>query len=91
MSNRMPAFLVAAAIVLYLIFSGLFVVNEREQAIVLRFGEIQRVESDPGLYFKMPFAFAGLDTVQIGSRRFTPLWHSHDFEEEIKRWGTFAP
>ena len=65
MSNRLPALFVALAIVAYFLFNSLFVVNERDQAIVLRFGEIQRVETEPGLYFKLPFAFAGLDEVQI--------------------------
>lgn len=65
MSNRTPIILVALAAVFYLLFNSVFVVNERDQAIVLRFGEIQRVETKPGLYFKLPFAVAGLDTVQI--------------------------
>ena len=47
------------------VYASIFVVNEREQAIVLRFGEIQDVKTEPGLYFKAPFAFAGFDTVQI--------------------------
>lgn len=37
-----------------LVYSAVFVVNEREQAVVLRFGEIKRVIKDPGLYFKVP-------------------------------------
>ncbi len=65
MSNRMPIILVLLALGFYVVYNSLFVVNERQQAIVLRFGEIQRVENDPGLYFKAPLAFAGLDTVQI--------------------------
>lgn len=65
MSNRMPFFLVALAAAAYLIYNSLFVVNERDQAIVLRFGEIQDVKKDPGLYFKLPFAAFGLDSVQI--------------------------
>ena len=65
MSGRMSVLVVAAAIALYLVYNAIFVVNERDQAIVLRFGEIQRVESDPGLYFKLPFAAFGLDSVQI--------------------------
>jgi regulator of protease activity HflC (stomatin/prohibitin superfamily) len=39
---------------IYLLFSSLFVVNEREQAIVMRFGEITREIHEPGLYFKIP-------------------------------------
>lgn len=65
MSNRMPAILVALAIIGYLLLNSVFVVNERDQAIVMRFGEIKRVESTPGLYFKMPFAVFEMDTVQI--------------------------
>ncbi|WP_163268156.1 protease modulator HflC [Chelativorans alearense] len=65
MLNRLPFIIVLAVIVLFLGFSSIFVVNEREQAIVLRFGEIVKVEREPGLYFKLPFAFAGADNVQI--------------------------
>ncbi|WEX11382.1 protease modulator HflC [Chelativorans sp. AA-79] len=65
MSNRLPFFVILAAIVLFLLYSSVFVVNERQQAIVLRFGEIVRVERDPGLYFKLPFAFVEADNVQI--------------------------
>ena len=35
-------------------YTGTFIVDEREQALVVRFGEIKRAESDPGLYFKLP-------------------------------------
>ena len=65
MSNRMPFILVALGVVFYVIYNSLFVVNEREQAIVLRFGEIIRVETEPGLYVKFPASIAGLDNVQI--------------------------
>lgn len=43
------------AIVAAAIYSSLFVVDEREQALVLQFGEPIRVESEPGLKFKLPF------------------------------------
>jgi len=65
MTNRIPFFLVAAAVAVFLIYNSLFVVNERDQAIVLRFGEIQDVKTEPGLYFKPPLTFVGFDTVQI--------------------------
>ena len=39
MSNRLlPIIGVVVAIVLFLIYSSIFVVNQREQALVLRFG-----------------------------------------------------
>ncbi len=65
MASRGPFFLVLIALGAYVLFNSLFILNERQQAIVLRFGEIQRVETEPGLYFKAPLSFAGLDTVQI--------------------------
>ncbi|MBC8037405.1 MAG: protease modulator HflC [Rhizobiales bacterium] len=43
----------AAVIILYMSY---FVVDEREKALVLRFGDINRIVERPGLYFKLPFA-----------------------------------
>jgi membrane protease subunit HflC len=65
MSSRLPIVLILLAVIAFLGFSSIFVVNEREQAVVVRFGEIQRVETDPGLYFKLPFAFVGADRVRV--------------------------
>ena len=39
MTNRLPVIGVIVAVILFLIWSSIFVVNEREQAIVLRSGE----------------------------------------------------
>jgi membrane protease subunit HflC len=64
-SSRLPVFGVIAAIVAFLIYSSVFVVNERDQAIVLRFGEIVDVKTEPGIYFKLPFAMFEADNVQI--------------------------
>ncbi|MCF6343104.1 MAG: protease modulator HflC [Devosiaceae bacterium] len=48
---------------LYVLLSSIFILNEREQAIVTRFGEITNIHSEPGLYFKLPTAI--VDNVQI--------------------------
>ena len=48
---------------IYVLFSSMYVVNEREQAIVMRFGQITDVKAEPGLYFKIPTDV--VDTVQI--------------------------
>ncbi|AYG66625.1 MULTISPECIES: protease modulator HflC [unclassified Rhizobium] len=63
-SSRLPAILIALAVALLLVYSSVFVVNAREQAIVLRFGQIRDVKTEPGLYFKLPFAFMDADRVQ---------------------------
>ncbi|MCM2472052.1 protease modulator HflC [Rhizobium sp. CG5] len=64
MGNRLPIILIVIAGLLLLGYSSVFVVNERQQAVVVRFGQIQSVRSEPGLYFKLPFAFMDADRVQ---------------------------
>ncbi len=49
----------------FLAYSATFIVNERQQAIVLRFGQIVAVKTEPGIYFKLPFGFLDADTVQL--------------------------
>lgn len=61
--NRLIVIGVAAVVLLYVLFSSIFVVNEREQAIVTRFGNIVDVKTEPGVYFKIPTNF--VDNVQI--------------------------
>ena len=61
--KRLPIILISLAILAGLFYSTVFIVNEREQAIVLRFGEIRREIKEPGLYFKVPTNF--VETVQI--------------------------
>ena len=45
-------FLVVA---IFLGLSSIFVVDEREKALLLQFGQIRAVKEDPGLNFKIPF------------------------------------
>ena len=61
--NRLVVIGIAAVVALYVLFSSIYVVNEREQAIVTRFGAIMDVKTEPGLYFKIPTNF--VDNVQI--------------------------
>ena len=62
--NRLSALLVVVAIAAVGLYNAVFVVRESQQAIVVRFGEIQDVKTEPGLYFKLPFTFVEADTVQ---------------------------
>lgn len=47
--------LIALVGVLFVILSSVFIVDEREKALVLQFGQIKDVKEDPGLAFKIPF------------------------------------
>ena len=57
--NRLISLGVVAVIAIYLLFSSIYVVNVREQAIVVRLGQITAVRSEPGLYFKLPTNLQG--------------------------------
>jgi membrane protease subunit HflC len=65
MSNRLPIIGIIVAILLVLLYASVFVVNARQQAIVMRFGQIIDVKSEPGIYFKAPFSIFDADTVQF--------------------------
>ncbi len=43
-----------AAIVVAVLMSSIYIVDEREKALVLQFGEVVDVKEDPGLGFKIP-------------------------------------
>ncbi|MCR6673839.1 protease modulator HflC [Devosia ginsengisoli] len=63
MNNRLIIIGVVILAALYVFFSSIYVVNERDQAIVMRFGQITDVRTEPGIYFKIPTDF--VDTVQV--------------------------
>ena len=44
-----------ALIILFLLPSSFYIVNQNEYAAIFQFGKIINVESDPGIKFKMPF------------------------------------
>ena len=67
--NRLPILGVVLTALMLLAYNSFFVVNLREQAIVVRFGEIQDVKTEPGIFFKMPLALFELDNVQIIENR----------------------
>ncbi|EPY00760.1 protease modulator HflC [Magnetospirillum fulvum] len=55
MNRALPIALVAGIFVLILAASSLFVVNQAEQALVLRLGAHRATIKDPGLHIKIPF------------------------------------
>ncbi len=47
--------MIILAIVGFLALDALFIVDQRQQCIVLQFGELKKVHKEPGLKFKVPF------------------------------------
>lgn len=55
MNSTKSVVIIILGVLLFLIYSSVFIVDEREKAIVVRLGEIRRNITTPGLYFKLPF------------------------------------
>lgn len=56
MSGSKPLiFLIALAVLGLVAFNSMFAIPETQQAIVLQFGKVKRVLTEPGLHFKLPF------------------------------------
>jgi len=64
---------ILAAAIAVVFYMSYFVVTEREKALVLRFGDINRIVEEPGLYFKLPIA----DTVTMIEDRII-IWENND-------------
>ena len=54
MKTSVTAVMVAIVVLLVLGSMSLFVVDQRQNAIVFRLGEVVSIKSDPGLYWKLP-------------------------------------
>lgn len=55
--NRLVSYSIAGLILLSILLSTLFVVDQRQYAIVFALGEVKKVISEPGLHFKLPPPF----------------------------------
>lgn len=70
--------IIIIAILALIVWSSTFIVDERKKALVLRFGEINRIVEKPGLYFKIPIAD---DVVPIEDRMI--LWTSDNMSVQV--------
>ncbi len=52
--NRSTLILAIVAVLVAGTLSSIFIVDERQKALVLQFGQVKRVKEDPGLAFKIP-------------------------------------
>ena len=53
--KKLPILFGVLFVALVLVMSSLFIVDERQKALVLQFGQIKSVKEEPGLAFKLPF------------------------------------
>lgn len=55
MQSRFNLFLLITVLVLITVSASVFIVGERERVILLKLGQIERSDFQPGLHFKIPF------------------------------------
>ncbi|MEL6978795.1 MAG: hypothetical protein AAGM38_08975, partial [Pseudomonadota bacterium] len=70
MSRFLPILVLVVGVAVIGILSSVFILDERRQALVLEFGKVARVETEPGLKFKYPPPF---NTVVFYDDRILPL------------------
>jgi membrane protease subunit HflC len=51
----LPVIIAIVVVTLIGVLSSVFIVDERKQALVLQFGQVKQVKTDPGLGIKIPF------------------------------------
>jgi len=69
MKKSLAVFGVILAIAAIVLFSSVFTVHQAQQALILQFGNPVRVETEPGLKFKVPF----IQNVEFYDRRILDL------------------
>jgi membrane protease subunit HflC len=79
MSARLNAFLLIVASVLVVLALSMFIVDQRQYALVLQFGEVKQTIREPGLYFKIPL----VQNVHYFEKRIITLDNNSDPERFI--------
>jgi membrane protease subunit HflC len=90
--RRFPLLLVLVVGLGFLLLNSIYIVDERQKAMVLQFGQVRAVKEDPGLAFKIPFIqnvvyydarIQGLDTNAL---EVTPLDDRRLIVDAFARW-----
>ncbi|MBP7241865.1 protease modulator HflC [Amaricoccus sp.] len=92
MSRRMPLLIGILVALVFIAFNAFYIVDERQKAMVLQFGQVRSVKEDPGLGFKIPFIqnvvfydarIQGIDTPSL---EVTPLDDRRLIVDAFARW-----
>jgi len=90
--TRFPILIGVLAAIAFLVYQSIFVVDERQKAMVLQFGQVRAVQEDPGLAFKIPFIQnvvfydARIQGIQTASLEVTPLDDRRLIVDAFARW-----
>ena len=57
MKRFQTLFLVGGVFLLWIVSETIYIVDERQKAVLLRFGELVKTDTSPGIHFKIPFIY----------------------------------
>lgn len=92
MSRRLPILLGFVAVLVFVAFNAFFIVDERQKAMVLQFGQVRAIKEDPGLGVKIPFVQnvvfydARIQGIETDSLEVTPLDDRRLIVDAFARW-----
>lgn len=92
MSQKAFSGLIVGLVAVILAWGSLFVVSERERAVLLRFGQVVRADIQPGFHVKVPLidkvrVFDGrLQTLDVPSERFLTLEQKAVIVDSYIKW-----
>ena len=92
MSQKAFSGLIVGLVAIILAWGSLFVVSERERAVLLRFGQVVRADIQPGFHVKVPLidkvrVFDGrLQTLDVPSERFLTLEQKAVIVDSYIKW-----
>ena len=90
--RKLPVIAIVVAVIVFLLANSIFIVDERQKAMVLQFGQVKSVKEEPGLAFKIPFIqnvvfydarIQGLETQAL---EVTPLDDRRLIVDAFARW-----
>ncbi len=90
--RKAPVLLIGLAVIVFLLFNALFIVDEREKAMVLQFGQVKAVKEEPGLAVKVPFIQnvvyydARIQGLETSALEVTPLDDRRLIVDAFARW-----
>jgi len=90
--RMLPVIAALVAVTLIGVLSSVFIVDERKQALVLQFGQVKQIKTDPGLGFKIPFIqdvayYEGrILPLETGDLEVTPLDERRLVVDAFARW-----
>lgn len=92
MIRRLPILIGVLLALVFLAFNTLFIVDEREKAMVLQFGQVRSIKEEPGLGVKIPFIQnvvyydSRIQGIETASLEVTPLDDRRLIVDAFARW-----